>query len=734
MIVRLVLALAMLCLGAGMAAAVTRQALRGTVPRVVERLADAGPAPADLELDHVLVFLGLRERAALDAFIAARQDPRSGRFGERMDPAEIADRFGARRADYERVRTWLTRQGLEVVHDSPFRVAIALRGTAARFERALATRLRLVRHGGRTHQVPVSDPVLPQDIAASVRGVLRLDDLPAYRPLHRVPESGTVGLSPADFAAVYGAEGLRAAFTGAGRSIAVVARSNFEDSDIAGFASLFPDIQLNPIRKLAGRRDPGILSEEGEETEVLLDTQWAGALAPGAQLNVIIGSRRGNIPQALEKAVNDREGDVITISFGLCEPFTSILAAELFDAFYAIANAQGQTVLVASGDGGATECGEGDDQLAVNALASSPHAVAVGGTSFALGADGSLPGVLDERVWSDAFGGSGGGQSLVFARPRYQLGAGLPAVVGGRLMPDLAVAASPDTPGYIIFQDGRPQVIGGTSAGAPALASVLTLVNERLAAVPGFDGLGHVLPTVYRLAAEQARGLRPAVFRDIVNGTNALPGSIGFPATAGFDLATGWGAPITDALAEALGEPPLCEPEITIDGGCVVPALGPQRKACAVAWLLERPNLAIKRDVPSRSQRCRDGDPLCDADGTADGRCSLSVALCLNIFDFRSSRLSPRRLPRCEPGTVRAVDLVPGGRFGTLAPEDDAALRAAIGALPPLPTTLHGACTAPVTIGIPVAGAESEGRLDLRAQARGSLGKTTARVALFCDP
>ncbi len=733
MIVRTALALATLSLGAE-AAALDGQPLRGTVPRVVERLADAGPVPGDLELDHVLVFLGLRERDALEAFIAARQDRRSARFGERLDAVEIADRFGARRADYERVRGWFVRPGLEVVRDSPFRVAFVLRGPAATFERALATRLRLVHHRGRIHHVPTSDPVLPLEIATSVRGVVGLDDLPAYRPLHLVPESGTIGLSPDDFATIYGAQTLRAAFTGAGRSIAVIARSNFDDSDIAGFSSLF-GLVLNPVRKLTRRRDPGILTDEGEETEVLLDTQWAGALAPGAQVNVVIGSSRGNpIGEALEKAVNDREGDVITISFGLCEPFTVVLAAELFDAFYAIANAQGQTVLVASGDGGATECGEGDDTLAVNALASSPHAVAVGGTSFALGPDGSLPDVLEESVWADAFGGSGGGQSIVFARPRYQLGAGMPATIAGRLMPDLAVAAAPETPGYIIFEDGRPQVIGGTSAGAPALASILALMNERLAAVPGFDGLGHVLPNVYRLATEQARGLRPAVFRDIVNGSNALPGSIGFPATAGFDLATGWGAPITDALADALGEPPLCEPEITPGGGCLVPAVGPKRKACSIAWLLERPNLALNRDVPSRRQRCRDGDPICDEDGTADGRCTVSVALCVNVFDFRSSRLSPRRLPRCEPGTVRALDLLGGGRFTSLAVDDDAALRAAIGALPTLPTQLRGACTAPVPIAVPVAGVDSGGSVSLRARARGSLGTTTARVALFCDP
>jgi hypothetical protein len=302
-------------------------------------------------------------------------------------------------------------------------------------------------------------------------------------------------------------------------------------------------------------------------------------------------------------------------------------------------------------------------------------------------------------------------------------------------MPDLAVAAGPDAPGYIMFEDGEPLVIGGTSAGAPALASVLALVNERLASLGGgFGGLGHVLPNLYRLAAEQARGVRAPVFRDVVTGSNALPGSVGFPATTGFDLATGWGAPITSALAEALGEPGRCEPEIAPVGGCVVPAFGAKKKACAVSWLLDRTDLALRRDVPRRHQRCRDGDPTCDEDGSADGRCTMSVALCLNVFDFRSSRLSPRRLPRCEPGTVRSVQLVGGGRFTSLAADDDAALRDAIGALPELPTDLRGACTASVQVGVPVASVLSTGRVNLRARARGSLGTTTARVALFCDP
>ena len=74
------LTLATLWLAAGIALAADGQPLRGTVPRTLARLPDAGPVPADQELDHVMVFLGLRDRDALEAFIAARQDPRAARF------------------------------------------------------------------------------------------------------------------------------------------------------------------------------------------------------------------------------------------------------------------------------------------------------------------------------------------------------------------------------------------------------------------------------------------------------------------------------------------------------------------------------------------------------------------------------------------------------------------------------------------------------------------------------
>src|SRR5206468_6552507 len=331
------------------------------------------------------------------------------------------------------------------------------------------------------------------------------------------------------------------------------------------FSSNFLHFQLAPVRVFASA-DPGMLSDEGERIEVLLDTEWAGSLAPGATLNVVIGSQGGNIPEALIKAIDNRSGgapsgDAITLSFGRCEQAAPVVTNELFDAFYAIANSLGQTVLVASGDDGGRDC-IGDAELpanvrlgpAVSGLASSPHVVAVGGTSFTLNPDGSVPANLVERVWEDSGGAGGGGRSIVFGMPRYQIAAGLGGLSSGRALPDLAVAASPVNPGYVVVEGGVALIVGGTSAGTPALASALALVNQRLGQTRGVTGgLGQLLPDLYRVASEQARGVGPPVFRDVVTGSNGA-----FVAGPGFDLATGWGAPLVDALAGVLDGPGPC--------------------------------------------------------------------------------------------------------------------------------------------------------------------------------
>jgi hypothetical protein len=705
--------------------------LSGTIPRAVAQMASVGSAPADLPLDHVMIYLGLRNRTTLDAVIAAQQDPRSPLFRRWLAPSEIADRFGQRPARYERVRRWLVDRGFRVVDDSPYRTAIVVAGTAAQAEAAFAVPMKLYRHAGRVHHAPAAEPVIPA--ALGIRGILGLDDLPKFHPLVQA-DADSLAMAPRDFAVAYDVAALQATgLTGAGTSIAVIARSNFRDDDIRSFAVQFGNPPaLPPARVLVGT-DPGVLTREGEETEVLLDAEWAGALAPSAQVRIVIGTLAGDIPEALVKAVVDRAGDIISISFGLCEPQAPTVATEVFDGFYAIANSQGQTVVVSSGDDGAQDCAPSSDQVAVNALAASPHAVAVGGTSLFVDFDGTgdVTRYIGETVWNDDHGAGGGGQSTVFARPRYQIPLGLG--FQGRVLPDLALAAAPGTvpvgdgsttptgvPGYVVVQGQRTRVVGGTSAGTPAMASILALVAQQL----GGGGLGQLLPQLYRLGNEQARGLRAPVFRDVTVGSN------GFPAGPGFDLASGFGSPIPETLAAGLSSvgSTVCDPEI----GCLVPAQGPKRRACAAEWLVERASLArSRRGIPLARQHCRDGDPGCDLDGTADGRCTLAVALCLNVFDTRvlHPRGPSRGLPLCEPGEVRRVGIV--GSSG--GPETRQAFATALDVLPELPTTLRAACTSTVPVVVPLR-AGRPGHVTLRARTQGKGGATTARVALSCSP
>lgn len=68
-------------------------------------------------------------------------------------------------------------------------------------------------------------------------------------------------------------------------------------------------------------------------------------------------------------------------------------------------------------------------------------------------------------------------------------------------------------------------MIGGTSASAPAFASILTRINEeRIAA--GKGTVGFVNPTLYA---------NPTVLHDITTGSNPGCNTNGFSAASGWD-------------------------------------------------------------------------------------------------------------------------------------------------------------------------------------------------------
>jgi kumamolisin len=584
------------------------------------------------------------------------------------------------------------------------RHALVVAGSVESAERAFSAPLVVDPGDGRRR--PARAPRLPAWMP--VRGVLGLGDGPRIRPLARprvaVP-GGEPALAPADVTLVYGIAALHAqGYDGTGSSIAVLGRSNVSDADLAAFAALYLGGEFPPLERLFTRpgEDPGP-GDPLDAIEAVIDTQWAGAVAPGAALRLMLASPGDDIPEALLTAVADRVADVLSISFGLCEPFADRLLAEFFDDQYAQALRQGQTVLVSAGDGGATDCAPASPVLAVNALASSSHAVAVGGTVLdpLFDESGNATGYGGESAWR----GGGGGGSLFFARPSYQDGL-LP--LAGRMLPDVSLAAAPSGPGYVIVRGGQTVAVGGTSVGAPIVAALVAIANQRAG-----RSVGAVLPALYAAASDEEV---PAPVRDVLAGSN------GYPASEGFDLATGLGSPLAEPFTAALAAATsACEPLWP----CLVPGR-PLRRACLAGWKVSATPLATRRDgVPKRVQTCRDGAPSCDLDGLADGRCVLEVSLCLNGAD--------PRLSGCAGQAVDRVRLRAPARGGAGA-ADRARLEASLARLPDLPTDLREACGAPARVEIPLGRRGRAGRRVLRASVRSGGRGSRAVVKLKCLP
>ncbi|HYC01547.1 MAG TPA: hypothetical protein VEC57_20615 [Candidatus Limnocylindrales bacterium] len=81
--------------------------------------------------------------------------------------------------------------------------------------------------------------------------------------------------------------------------------------------------------------------------------------------------------------------------------------------------------------------------------------------------------------------------------------------------------------------------------------------------------------------------------------------------------------------------------------GDLLAGAGTRLNDCHAEWNTVNPHNDPLRDaqgLPSIDQVCRDGDPLCDHDGQADGACTFSVGVCFNLTDRRMTDGNANRL------------------------------------------------------------------------------------------
>ncbi|HTX34432.1 MAG TPA: protease pro-enzyme activation domain-containing protein [Bryobacteraceae bacterium] len=538
----------------------------GNVPRLAQAQFDRGAVDDGMRMEYMVLLMkpSAAQQADLDQLLAGQQNPSSPQFLKWLTPEEFGNRFGLSTADHSKVVAWLASQGFQVNQSARGRNWVAFSGTAGLVTHALHTPIHRFQVNGETHFANTSDPQVPEALADVVGGFLGLNDFHPKSQAVLVPPDYTLNnahyLVPEDYGTIYDIAPLvRAGIDGTNQSIAIVGESDVLASDLAAFRTRY-NLPANTVRMiLYGGSDPGL---NGAELEGDLDLEWSGAIAPKATIYYIYGASAFS---AIVVAVDLDVAPIISASYSSCEVDASI---PYYRSIAQQANAQGITILAASGDAGAAACDvQGSEPLATRGLAVNfpavmPEVTGVGGTEFVEGNGtywastntanfGSALSYIPEAAWNESATtgllSTGGGASVLYSRPAWQTGPGVPNDAA-RHVPDVALSAAGHD-AYEVTYSGSTVAVSGTSCGTPSLAGVLALLNQYQV-TKGFQsqpGLGNINPQLYRLAQSA-----PSAFHDVISGNNLVPcsqgspdcltGSLGYQATAGYDMTTGLGS------------------------------------------------------------------------------------------------------------------------------------------------------------------------------------------------
>ena len=634
------------------AAAATHVAVPGSFGRLV-RNGGSYPAPpagtpttgtvSPSSVLSIAVVLSLRDPAAVAAAARAVVTPGSPTYHHYLAPGQFAARYGPSPRTVAAVEAWLRSRGLHP-QQTIDALVVPVRAPAASIEHAFGLTLHTARLAtGRQVRVPDALPLVPSRLASAVAGIAGLDTVStpvshlarpsvaaafaggqsgaarvASRPkaaavaqpaaaVAQPPQAHLAGASACSAAQDATAPGgytlsqIASAYQfsslyaqgrfGQGVTIAAVELEPFLPSDLAAFEACYgvrTPVSVVPVDGGAGV-GPG-------QGEAALDVEVLAAMAPDASVLAYEAPNGSAGTDAIYATIVQQDrAQVITTSWGQCEPLTTSADLATETAAFEQATLQGQTVVAAAGDSGSEDCYQSglvnDSALAVDDPGSQPWVTSVGGTSLS-GVDPTT-GAPVQTVWNDCQGdlsataqptacaanpylpggAGGGGLSSVWAMPFYQSAAGLAAALpmdSGRYCPDAAgtfgtppgvcravpdVSADADpATGYTTYYQGQWDIVGGTSAAAPLWAALAALADSGCSLV---NQVGELNTKLYPLASGSSGS---SVLSPIVSGNNDLTGTNGgrWAAGRGFNLATGWGTPVADALVAALQPPSGC--------------------------------------------------------------------------------------------------------------------------------------------------------------------------------
>ena len=400
-----------------------RVPLRGYIHPLASKANDRGAAPDSMQLQrlHLVLQRSSGQEATLRSLITGMHTPGSANYHKWLTPAQFGQQFGPSDQDVATVESWLSSHGFEVTGVKSGKQVIEFNGSVGQLRSAFGAQIHKYEVNGETHYATAAEPSIPAALAPVVSGFVSLNNFHPQKyarvlgqasyntKTHQTKPEWTYGnssgvnfvVSPQDFGVQYDLPNklLNAGYAGTpydgtGQTIAVIDDSNINLDLVSQFRTLF-GLPANPPAVVIDGNDPGvdgINNPDGpnyDSSEAYIDVEWSGAVAPKANIDLVIAADtdlEGGLYLAAEDAIYSNIAPVLSLSFGACElnlGSTNTFLDELMEQ----AAAQGQTVIVSSGDSGAAACDAATEPfayggVAVSGFASTPWTVAAGGTDF----------------------------------------------------------------------------------------------------------------------------------------------------------------------------------------------------------------------------------------------------------------------------------------------------------------------------------------------------------------
>jgi subtilase family serine protease len=349
------------------------------------------------------------------------------------------------------------------------------------------------------------------------------------------------GYTPPMIQTAYNLTGLYAeGFDGTGQTVGIIdwCGSLTIQDDANAFSTQFGLPQLTSSNFAITYLPRPSTCQAADQVEINIDVEWAHAIAPGANINLIVPPDAffQDIDQAEYIAIDTGMANVLSGSYGAEEMFVPATELENGNLLSELGAVLGISTNFSSGDSGDFTFGIPGFPASVSYPADSPFATAVGGVTLALNSDNSIAwqagwgnnetllaetgAVFDPPLAFGFNGGAGGGPSTCatqdsfgnclagFPKPWYQKNVGVPGKY--RQLPDISWLADPFTGAVIAISlpGNNPsltwQVWGGTSVACPMFSALWAIANQEAGAP-----LGQAAPYVYSRPAGAVYDILP---------------------------------------------------------------------------------------------------------------------------------------------------------------------------------------------------------------------------------